>query len=105
MISVLLGVVLVLLNTVDCVMTYIGCKKHHVRELNPVGHWLFVHIGILPSLGIKLLLVISIVSLFIVANAWQMLLVCVVFYLVLTCWNSYRLYCIRKDKKNGKQNY
>ena len=86
-------------------MTYIGCKIHHVRELNPIGHWLFVHIGIVPSLGIKLLLAIGIVSLFIMVNAWQMLLVAVMIYLLLTCWNTYRLYCIWGDKKNGRQNY
>jgi len=103
--SLFLGILLVFLNVLDCITTYIGCKVHHVKELNPIGHWLFVHIGIIPSLVIKLLLAIGIVVLFILIGMWQTLLVLVVFYVILVVWNFYRLYCIRRDKKDGRQSY
>uniref|UniRef100_A0A6H1ZUP8 DUF5658 domain-containing protein n=1 Tax=viral metagenome TaxID=1070528 RepID=A0A6H1ZUP8_9ZZZZ len=92
---------LVALNLGDCITTWIGVRRYHARELNPVGRGLFRLITVPGAMVLKMAVVCGMCWLLAMVGEWQVLAAFVLVYAALIGWNTARLGVHKRRAQGG----
>jgi len=79
-------------NLVDATITCVGLRHGNVREKNPIYDLLIAQLGLLPAMGVKMLLVFVVVAFIILlarkwSKAWTVLKIVNMVVCLAVIWN------------------